>query len=81
MLYVPKYIEVQVGEEIFTSGFDSSICPNILIGTVDHVEDDENTSFHNIVVNLKNDFNTLHEVSVISNKLLKEKINLEKKFS
>lgn len=79
MLYVPKYIEVQVGEEIFTSGFDSSICPNILIGTVDHVEDDENTSFHNIVVNLKNDFNTLHEVSVISNKLLKEKINLEKK--
>ncbi len=79
MLYVPKYIEVQVGEEIFTSGFDSSICPNILIGTVDHVEDDDNTSFHNIVVNLKNDFNTLHEVYIISNKLLKEKINLEKK--
>ena len=79
MLYVPKYIEVQIGEEIFTSGFDSSICPNILIGTVDHVEDDENTSFHNIVVNLKNDFNTLHEVCIISNKLLKEKIELEKK--
>lgn len=79
MMYVPKYIDVQIGEEIFTSGFNSSICPNILIGTVDHVENDENSSFHNIVINLKNDFNTLHEVFVIANKLMYEKIELEKK--
>ena len=79
MLYVPKYIDVQVGEEIFTSGFNSSICPNLLIGTVDHVENTDDASFHSIVVNLKNDFNTLHNVYVMSNELLKKKIELEKK--
>jgi rod shape-determining protein MreC len=79
MLYVPKYIEVQVGEEIFTSGFNSSICPNLLIGTVDHIENPDDTFFHSIVVNLKNDFNTLHNVYIMSNELLKKKIELEKK--
>lgn len=79
LFYIPKYIDIQIGEEIFTSGFNSSVCPNLLIGTVDHLKNTDDSSFHTIVVNLKNDFNTLHNVFVMSNELLKKKIELEKK--
>lgn len=78
MLYVPKYIDVHIGEEVVTSGFNSLICPNLLIGTVDHIENTDDTSFHSIVINLTNDFTTLNEVYIMSNDLLKEKIKLEK---
>lgn len=78
MLYVPKYIDVQVGEKVVTSEFNSSICPDLLIGTVDHIEDTDNASFHSIVINLQSDFNTLHEVYIMSNNLINDKIKIEK---
>ncbi len=78
LMYIPKYIEVVEGEEIFTSGFNSSICPNLLVGTVDHVDDTEKGSFYAITVNIQNDFSALHNVYIMSNELLHERLELEK---
>ncbi len=75
LLYVPKHIELQAGDTVVTSGFNSVFPENILVGYVREFEIGD--SFYNIDVELSNDFSNLAYVYVVKNPLREEKLELE----
>ncbi len=77
LLFVPRHIELQKGDTIVTSGYNSIFPRDIIIGFIDDYSLVENASFYNIDINLSNDFSNLAYVYVIKNPLKGEKINLE----
>ncbi len=77
MLYVPRHIQLEKGEEVVTSGYNSIFPENILIGFVDDFSHAENDSWYDIDVNLSNDFSTLAYVYIIKNPMKEERIELE----
>lgn len=76
LLYVPRHIELQIGDTVVTSGFNSIFPENIQIGFVR--EFTRGDSFHDIQVELANDFSSLAYVYVVKNPLQQEKQELEK---
>lgn len=77
LLFVPRHIELQKGDTIVTSGYNSIFPRDIIIGFIDDYSLVENASFYNIDINLSNDFSNVAYVYVIKNPLKDEKINLE----
>jgi rod shape-determining protein MreC len=75
LLFVPKHIDLEKGDTIVTSGYNSVFPKSILIGFIDDYT--ENASFYDIKVNLSNDFSNLAYVYVIKNPLKEERIELE----
>lgn len=74
---VPRHADVQVGDTIVTRGA-SAIFPNgINIGAISEVESKEGSNFHNIRVELFNDFSKIRYVDVIDNLLAKEQREIE----
>jgi len=78
VLYVPRHINVSVGDTIVTSGFNAIYPDKTLIGTISEVEMPESDAFIKIRVRLATDFYTLSYVYVVKNKLKQEKDLLEK---
>ncbi len=77
LMYVPIHIELQKGDTIVTSGYNSIFPENIIIGYVDEVIQRPNAAFNDININLSNDFSNLAFVYIIKNPLRKEQIELE----
>lgn len=77
MLFVPRHIQLEKGDEVVTSGYNSIFPENVLIGFVDDFSHAENASWYDIDVNLSNDFSTLAYVYVIKNPMKEERIKLE----
>ena len=75
--YVPRHVELQIGDTIVTSGFNAIFPENILIGTIVEKHLGDNQTFYDIKVGLINDFSSLSHVYVIKNKLVEEKDSLE----
>ena len=75
--YIPRHVQPQVGDTIVTSGYNAVFPEGIMVGTIADVNlaDDEN--FHNIKIQLSNDFSTISWVYVIENQLLPEKDSIE----
>ncbi len=79
LLYVPRHIELQKGDSIVTSGYNTIFPENILIGQINEFSIEENATFYNIDVNLSNDFYKLSYVYVIKNPVQEEIQDLESK--
>jgi len=77
LMYVPRHIQLQKGDTIVTSGYNSIFPENILVGFIGEFSLAENDSFYDIDVQLSNDFSKLAYVYVIKNPLKEERINLE----
>lgn len=74
--FVPRHIQLEKGDTIVTSGYNTIFPENILIGFVDDFRT-ENDAWYDIDVNLSNDFSNLAYVYVIKNPMKQERIELE----
>ena len=64
---VPGYVEVNIGDEIVTSGFSAIFPEGILVGYVKSFEKDLSTDFYTIDVELSTDFNNIKYIYAIKN--------------
>ena len=75
--FVPRHIQLQQGDTIVTSGYNSIFDKGTLIGTVKETGIKENATFYDVSIDLATDFNSLSYVYVIENRLRVEKDSLE----
>ncbi|MCU0418933.1 MAG: rod shape-determining protein MreC [Cyclobacteriaceae bacterium] len=76
--YIPRHVKPLVGDTIRTSGFNAVFPEGVLIGVVRDVTLPEQAPFHDIKVELAQDFDRLAYVSVVRSHLRQEKDSLEK---
>jgi rod shape-determining protein MreC len=77
LLYIPRHVELQVGDSITTSGYNAIFPEGIPIGQIKEFSIDENETFYNIVVELSSDFQSLSHVYLIQNYFRQEKDSVE----
>ena len=77
LLYIPRHVQVEIGDTIVTSGYNAIFPPDIPIGVVEDISINENDTFYNIEIKLSNDFTSLSYVYIINNKFREEKVFLE----
>lgn len=74
--FVPRHINLLVGDSIVTSGFNSVFPEGILVGVVDHLNLEEHMTFYEARIKLATDFASLYHVFVIKDLLKQEKDSL-----
>lgn len=74
---IPYHVQVEIDEEVVTSGYSATFPEGIVIGRVVKVEHEEGEAFQKIWVQLSADFKSLHYVEVIENITKQEQIELE----
>lgn len=77
LLYVPKHLEINLGDSIVTSGYNAVYPQSILIGTIKEASIGENDTFYDIVIDLATDFRDIKHAYVIKNRIVIEKDSLE----
>jgi rod shape-determining protein MreC len=78
LLYIPRHINVKVGDTVVTSEFNSVYPEGELIGVVSDINLKPDDNFFNIRIKLSTDFSKLDYVYVIRNKLQAQLDSLEK---
>jgi len=77
LLYVPRHINLQIGDTISTSGFNSIFPSDILIGTISKINLTAEAPFYDVELKLSSDFSTVVYVQVILSSLRNEKDSIE----
>lgn len=77
MKYIPRHVAPMVGDTIVTSGYNAVFPEGILIGFIKEVKLAEESPFHQIKVELSQDFGKLSYVEVVKANLKKEQDSLE----
>lgn len=77
LLYIPVDVNIQIGDSIVTSSFNSIFPKNEMIGIVISAKPDQHKRDYEIEVELSVDFGTLNYVYVIENILKQETDTLE----
>jgi rod shape-determining protein MreC len=77
--YIPRHVELKVGDTVVTSGYNSVFPEGIVIGTINSFKLNEEAQFHTIKVVLSQDFGKLSFVEVVKSHLKVEKDSLEQK--
>jgi rod shape-determining protein MreC len=77
LLYIPVDVEVQVGDSIVTSSFNSIFPKHEMIGFVKSAKPDQHNRDYEIEISLSVDFGVLNYVYVIENRLKLETDSLE----
>lgn len=75
--YVPRYHEIEVGDTVMTSGYNSIFPANYIIGIISEVDLRDDANFYDLKAEIINDFTTLSYVHVILNHNMEEKDSLE----
>ncbi len=75
--YIPRHVAPIVGDTIVTSGYNAVFPEGILIGFIKEVKLSEESPFHQIKVELSQDFGKLSYVEVVKSNLKKEQDSLE----
>jgi rod shape-determining protein MreC len=61
---IPVHVDVQAGDSVVTSGFSAVFPENIMVGTVESVEN-SGGNFHDIKIRLSTDYRKLYHVKLI----------------
>jgi len=77
LLYIPRHVELQVGDSITTSGYNAFFPEGIPIGQIKEFSIDENETFYKVIVELSSDFQSLSHVYIIQNYFRQEKDSVE----
>jgi rod shape-determining protein MreC len=77
LLYIPVDVEIQVGDSIVTSSFNSIFPKYEMIGVVKSAKPDQHSRDYEIEVSLSVDFGSLNYVYVIENRMKIETDSLE----
>ena len=75
--YLPRHVDVQIGDTVVTSGYNAVFPEGIPIGIVEEVEIRDEALFHDVKVDLISDLNSVSYVYLIKNNLLQEQDSLE----
>jgi len=76
--YVPRHVKIKMGDTIITSGFNAVFPEGIMVGVVKKFELKEEALFHDVKVELAQDFGQLSYVDVVRSNLKKERDSIEK---
>lgn len=77
LLYIPRHVELQVGDSVTTSGYNAYFPEGIPIGQIKDFSIDENETFYNVTIELSSDFQSLSHVYIIQNYFKQEKDSVE----
>jgi rod shape-determining protein MreC len=77
--YIPRHVELKVGDTIVTSGYNAVFPEGILIGIVKSVKFNEEAQFHTVKIALSQDFGKLSFVEIVRSNHKPEKDSLELK--
>ncbi len=77
VLYVPRHVQVAVGDSVATSGFNAVFPSDIPVGVVTELDIKPESTFYDIEINFASKFEQLSYVFVIGNQLKIEKDSLE----
>lgn len=77
LLYIPRHVELEVGDSISTSGYNAFFPEGIPIGQIKEFSIDENETFYKVIIELSSDFQSLSHVYVIQNYFRQEKDSIE----
>jgi rod shape-determining protein MreC len=69
LLYVPRHVEVEVGDTVVTSGFNATFPEGIPIGVIDEVKEGEETNYLAIRLKFTTDFSKLSYVYLVENSM------------
>ncbi|XOV92314.1 MAG: rod shape-determining protein MreC [Bacteroidota bacterium] len=75
--FVPKHIDLQVGDSVVTSDYNSVFPPGIMIGVVSEINVKDEDVYYGARIDLSTDFTSLTYAYVISDELKIEKDSLE----
>ncbi len=75
--YIPRHVDPLVGDTIVTSGYNAVFPEGILIGIIKEVKLREESPFHQIKVELAQDFGKLAFVDVVKSRLRAEQDSVE----
>jgi rod shape-determining protein MreC len=75
--YIPRHVNLMVGDTIVTSGYSGVFPEGIVIGTIASIELREEAPFYELQIRLAEDFRKLSFVTVIKSNLLHELDSLE----
>ncbi len=75
--YIPRHVSPVVGDTIITSGYNAVFPEGILIGIIKEVKLSEESPFHQIKVELAQDFGKLAFVEVVKSNLRAEQDSVE----
>ena len=70
--YLTKHVKVVKGDSVFTSGFNSIYPEGIYLGKVSEVRSQKDKSFHDVKIDLVNNFSQLKHAYVVVNKRIEE---------
>jgi len=74
---VPKHADLQIGDQIVTSGFSSIFPQGLRVGTITDFSLDDGSNFYDIDLRLSVDIAKTHFVYVVKNLLAQEQLILE----
>jgi len=74
---IEKHNAVAVGDTIVTSGYSTHFPPGLMIGTIATTELPSGNNFHDIKVQLSNDFGALRYVEIVINRKQAQQLKLE----
>lgn len=77
LLFVPRHIQVEIGDTVMSSGYNAIYPKGILIGIIKSVDIKGNEAFYDIELELSTDFSKLAYVYVVRNNLKQERDSLE----
>ncbi len=77
VLYLPRHINLNVGDTVVTSGYNAIFPEGVPVGIVESYEIQEDALFHDVQIKLLPDLNSLSYVYLIKNNLLIEQDSIE----
>jgi rod shape-determining protein MreC len=75
--YIPRHVELKVGDTVMTSGYNAVFPEGIMIGIIKSYKLNEEAQFHTIKVELSQDFGKISFVEIVKSNLKQEKDSLE----
>lgn len=64
---IPSHLFINKGDTLVTSGYSNSFPPDIMVGTVENYDNDENEMFSKAKLKFSTNFSTLRHVYVVKN--------------
>ena len=77
--YIPRHVELKVGDTIVTSGYNAIFPEGILVGVIKNFKLNEEAQFHTIKVALSQDFGNLSFLEIVKSNLKQERDSLERR--
>lgn len=75
--FVPRHIELQIGDSIVTSGYNSIFPADVLVGIITELSLEKEDPFYTIKIRLATDFTSLNYVYILKSSMKEERDSLE----